>query len=148
VRNWSAPAPIDWMKCSPLRAQQELRESPEITSTSDLAYPLLKRGAVAHLEALDAGRERQETLAQAIGNTRKTDGQLVLGREHGDTSQFVGYADGARQRAECWLAASTRIVRVGTHLATSSRRATIRYPVAVGGITDVARPHGFGRKMG
>ena len=38
------------------------------------------------------------------------------GREHGDTSQFVGYADGARQRAECWLAASTRIVRVGTHL--------------------------------
>jgi hypothetical protein len=100
-----------------LRARQEVvAPEPRDHQHVGLADPLLERGAVAHLEALDAGRERQEALAQPIGNMRKTDGQLVLGREHGDTSQFVGYADGARQRAECWLAASTRIVRVGTHL--------------------------------
>jgi hypothetical protein len=40
---------------------------------------------------------------------RKTDRQLVLGREHEVTSDFVGYADDSAQEAECWLAAGTRI---------------------------------------
>ena len=64
----------------PLRARQEIvTPEPRDHQHVGLAYPLLERGAVAHLEALDAGRECQEALAQPIGNMRKTDRQLALG---------------------------------------------------------------------
>jgi hypothetical protein len=84
-----------------------------------VAYPLLERRAVAHLEALNAGPERQEALAQPIGNMRKTDRQLVLGREHGVTSEFVGYADDSTQDNEpnAGLPPKRRIkFQVGNHL--------------------------------
>src|SRR5436190_8283226 len=85
-------------EAQPLGARQEIvAPEPRDHQHVGLAYPLLERGAVAHLEALDAGRERQEALAQAIGNMRKTDRQLVLGREHEVTSEFVGYADDPAQ---------------------------------------------------
>ena len=68
-------------EAQPLRARQEIvAPEPRDHQHVGLADPLLERGAVAHLEALDAGRERQEALAQPIGNMRKTDRQLVLGR--------------------------------------------------------------------
>ena len=68
-------------EAQPLRARQEVvAPEPRDHQHVGLADPLLEGGAVAHLEALDAGRERQEALAQPIGNMRKTDRQLVLGR--------------------------------------------------------------------
>ena len=85
----------------PLRARQEI-VAPEARDHQHvgLADPLLERGAVAHLEALDAGRERQEALAQPIGNMRKANRQLVLGREHEVTPEFVGYADNSADRLD------------------------------------------------
>jgi hypothetical protein len=47
-----------------------------------LADPLRQHGAVAHLEAGDAGAEGDEALLQLIGHMREADRQLVLGREH------------------------------------------------------------------
>jgi hypothetical protein len=62
------------------RGKRSLRQSPEITSTS--ASPIrCSSAAPSRVEALDAGRERQEALAEPIGNMRKTDSQLVLGRD-------------------------------------------------------------------
>jgi hypothetical protein len=88
-------------EAQPLRARQEIvAPEPRDHQHVGLADPLLERGAVAHLEALDAGRERQEALAQPIGNMRKTDRQPVLGREHEVTSEFVGYADDSAQDNE------------------------------------------------
>jgi hypothetical protein len=59
----------------------------------------------------------KEALAQPIGDMRKTDGQLVLGREHASPrNSLVMQTIQRRQRAECWLAAGMRIVRVGTRL--------------------------------
>jgi hypothetical protein len=60
------------MKPGPLRARQEI-VAPQHRNHQHvgLADPLLERGAVTHLEALDGGRERQEALTQPIGNMRK-----------------------------------------------------------------------------
>jgi hypothetical protein len=89
----------------PLRARQKIvTPEPRDHQHVGLADPLLERGGVAHLEALDAGRERQEALAQPIGNMRKTDRQLVLGRKHEVTSEFVGYANDSAQTTSRMLA--------------------------------------------
>jgi hypothetical protein len=105
-----------------------------------LADPLLEFVAVAHLEALDAGRERQEALAQPIGNMGKTDRQLFLGREHeSPRNSLVTQHSAQGNEPNAGLPPKRRIkFRVGTHLG-------IRYPVALRVITDVARPHRFGR---
>ena len=88
-------------EAQPLRARQEIvSPEPRDHQHVSLTNPLLERGAVAHLETLDAGRELKEALAQPIGDMRKTDGQLVLGREHELTSEFVGYAEGSAQDNE------------------------------------------------
>jgi hypothetical protein len=88
------------------RGKRSLRQ-PRDHQHVGLTDPLLERGAVAHLEAFDAGRERKEALAQPIGNMRKTDRQLVLGREHEVTFgiRWLCRRFSARQRAECWLVA-------------------------------------------
>jgi hypothetical protein len=88
-------------EAQPLRARQEVvAPEPRDHQHVRLADPLLERGAVADLEALDAGRELQEALAQPIANMRKANRQLVLGREHEVTPEFVGYADESADRLD------------------------------------------------
>jgi hypothetical protein len=104
-----------------------LRQSPEITQYVGLAYPLLERGGVAHLNALDAGPERKEALAQPIGNMRKTDRQLILGRKHKVSSEFVSYdamsavrvllrAEGTRAHITARLTRNAHMACFGTNL--------------------------------
>src|SRR5262249_7458989 len=79
-------------EAQPRRARQEVvAPEPRDHQHVGLADPLLERGAVAHLEAIDTGRACQEALAQPISDMRKADRQLVLRREHEVTSELVGY---------------------------------------------------------
>jgi hypothetical protein len=79
--NWSVPATDRLDEAQPLRARQEVvAPEPRDHQHIGLADPLLEHGAVAHLKALDSYREREETLAQPIGNMGKTDRQMALGR--------------------------------------------------------------------
>ena len=66
-------------EAQPLRARQEIvAPEPRDHQHVGVTDPLLERGAVAHVEALDAGRELKEALAQPIGDMRETDRQLAL----------------------------------------------------------------------
>ena len=77
--------------------------------------------------ALDAGRERQEAIAQPIGNMRKTDRQLVLGRKHEVTSEFVGYANDSAQTTSRMLACRRDEDSPGRH-SSGQRRQGERLP--------------------
>jgi len=64
-----------------------LRQSPEVTSTS--ASPVRCSSAAPSRTALDAGRERKEAIARPIGNMRRTDRKVILGRKHEVTSELL-----------------------------------------------------------
>jgi hypothetical protein len=112
-------------EAQPFRPRQEI-VAPEPRDHQHVGLPL-ERGAIAHLEALDAGRDPQEALAQPIGNMRKTDCQLILGRKHKVTSEFVSYdamsavqvllrAEGTRAHITARLTRNAHMACFGTNL--------------------------------
>ena len=123
------PAPtIDWMKRSRFaRGKRSLRQSPEITSTS--ASPIRCSSAAASRTSTHSTPvpRRKEALAQPIGNMRKTDRQLILGRKHKVSSEFVSYdamsavrvllrAEGTRAHMTARLTRNAHMACFGTNL--------------------------------
>ena len=60
-----------------------------VWSIARLGTHLLQRTGVAHLEAVDAGVEREEALVQLIGHMGEADRRFVLGWQHAEVPPLV-----------------------------------------------------------